>query len=120
VVEHLRSRIGPEKFVHYELTITDSRPCRLRGRVEAIEGGSRDIDVLVLGEDDFRRFTRSRLNTPVLDKRRTSAITLDVPLPGPGRYYFVVSNYFSGFTSKLVLVENVRWECAEGGSGPSA
>jgi hypothetical protein len=120
VVERESAQIGPDQFRSYELTITDSRPCRLRGRVEAIEGGSRDIDVLVLGEDDFRRFTRKPPETPILMRRRTSAITLDVPLPGPGRYYFVVSNYFSVFYGKLVLVENVRWECGEGGSDPPA
>ena len=115
----MTSRIGPSRFREYVLTISDSRQCRLRGRVETIEGGHRDIDVLVLTPEAFQKFPHSRY-TPIFQARRATTVNLDVPLPGPGTYYFVVSNYFSLSTGKLVLVENVMWECAERGSDPSA
>ena len=119
VVASTTYRIGPEQFRAYDVTINESRPCRLRGRVEAIDGGSRDIGVLVLDEHDFGRFTRRSPRAPILNARRTREISLDVPLPGPGRYHFVISNYFSAFEGKVVSVEDVRWECAEAGSDAS-
>lgn len=120
VVERQRINIGGSRHRSYDVVITDARPCRLRGRVETLEGGSRDIDILVLDEDAFELFRQSHRYEKIFEARRTSEISLDVPLPGPGRYHFVVSNVFSAFTGKLVLVENVRWECAEGAGNPPA
>jgi hypothetical protein len=120
VVERERYRIGPDQYRVYELAITGASPCRLRGRVETVEGGARDIDVLVLDGDAFESFRQSRRYTEIFEARRVGEISLDVPLPSPGRYHLVISNRFSPFSGKLVLVEEVRWECAEGGSDPPA
>jgi membrane-associated phospholipid phosphatase len=116
VVERLRSGIGADRYKEYEVAITGTGPCRLRGRVETVEGGARDIDVLVLDGDALGSFRQNRRYTPVFQARRTSEVALDVPLPGPGQYHLVISNRFSAFTGKVVLLEEVRWECAEGGS----
>jgi len=118
VLDRVTLRLGPDHFQEYEIAITDPRPCRLRGRVQTIEGGSRDIDVLVLEGENYERFRQSHRYTKIFAARRTSEISLDVPLPGPGRYHLLISNKFSAFTGKLVLVEDIRWECTEGGSGP--
>lgn len=118
VVAGVRFHLGPERYREYTLTITDARSCRLRGRVETLEGGRRDIDVLVLTPEDFERFPHTR-SSKIFAARHATEVVLDVPLPGPGQYYLVISNYFSGFTGKLVSVENVRWECTERGADTS-
>ena len=116
VVERARFRIGGDRYRDYALTITESRPCFLRGRVETVAGGDRDIDVLVLSPDEFEKFRRSRRYAGIFEERLATEVVLDVPLPGPGQYYFVISNRFSAFTGKQVVVENVRWECGGRGS----
>jgi hypothetical protein len=114
LVERVIFRVGPDSYKDYPFTITDSLPCRLRGRV-AIESGPREIDVLVLEPDAFENFRRSLRYPRIHSTRRIDEISLDVPLPRPGEYHLVISNRFSVFTSKLVLAEDVRWECQAGG-----
>jgi len=104
-------KIAPGGYLYYGLDLTDSRPCRLRGRIETTEGGSHDLDVLVLDEDGFANFRYNRRFRPVFEERRTAAVTLDVPLSA-GSYYLVLSNRFSNFTSKLVTADDVRWICS--------
>jgi hypothetical protein len=113
LVERVSFRIGPDNYKDYPFTITDSRRCRLRGRV-AIESGPQEIDVLVLEPDAFENFRQNLRYPRIYSIRRINDISLDVPLPRPGEYHLVISNRFSAFTSKLVLAEDVRWECNAG------
>ncbi|HET7232923.1 MAG TPA: hypothetical protein VFJ16_23140 [Longimicrobium sp.] len=106
-------RIDPGQYHYYSMEITDERPCRLRGRVETTAGGRHDTDVLVLDVDGFTNFQFNRSYGTLFAAHRTAAVTLDVPLPGPGTYYLVLSNRFSAFTGKKVTVENVRWVCSD-------
>jgi len=106
-------KIAAGQYVYYGMEIADERPCRLRGRVETTDGGRHDTDVLVLDVDGFTNFQYNRSFGTVYSARRTAAVTLDVPLPGTGTYYLVLSNRFSAFTGKKVRVENVRWICSD-------
>jgi hypothetical protein len=106
-------KIDAGQYVYYGMEITDERPCRLRGRVETTQGGRHDTDVLVLDVDGFTNFQYNRGFGTLYAARRTAAVTLDVPLPGTGTYYLVLSNRFSAFTGKTVRVENVRWICSD-------
>lgn len=106
-------KIAAGQYVYYGMEIADERPCRLRGRVETTDGGRHDTDVLVLDVDGFTNFQYNRSFGTVYAARRTAAVTLDVPLPGTGTYYLVLSNRFSAFTGKKVRVENVRWICSD-------
>lgn len=106
-------KIDAGQYVYYGMEITDERPCRLRGRVETTQGGRHDTDVLVLDVDGFTNFQYNRGFGTVYAARRTAAVTLDVPLPGTGTFYLVLSNRFSTFTGKKVHVENVRWICSD-------
>ena len=112
VAEFEDQKISPGGYLYYELELSDSRPCRLRGRVETTAGGSHDLDVMVLDADGWANFRYNRRVSPVFLERRTAAVTLDVPL-GPGTYYFVLSNRFSSFTSKIARAENVHWICSD-------
>lgn len=103
--------IGPEKYETFKVSIPDQRGCRLRGRVATVGGGSRDVDVLVLAPDDLAAFRDGRRYASLFSARRTTQISLDVALPGPGQYSLVISNRFSAFSGKQVLVEGLRWEC---------
>jgi hypothetical protein len=119
VVAFEDQKLGPGGFLYYDIELKDERPCRLRGRVETTQGGSHDLDVLVLDDDGWANFRYNRGVDPIFERRRTAAVTLDVPLASPGHYWFVLSNRFSGFTSKVVTADNIRWICSRELSPPS-
>jgi hypothetical protein len=106
-------KIAAGQYHYFGMEITDPRPCHVRGRVETTEGGRHDTDVMVLDVDGFTNFQYNRPFDAVFAARRTAAVTLDAPLPGPGTYYLVLSNRFSNFTGKKVIVENVHWVCSD-------
>jgi len=106
-------KIEAGQYSYYGMEISDERPCRLRGRVETTAGGRHDTDVLVLDVDGFTNFQYNRGFGTLFAARRTAAVTLDVPLPGPGTYYLVLSNRFSAFTGKKVNLQNVHWVCSD-------
>jgi|GEM_PF-2680312 len=116
VVGHVNAAIGGEQYKHYGMTVTGSGTCRLHGRVQVLRGGARDIQIVVLTAEEFEIYRVKGPYSEIFKERRTSDYTLDVELPGPGRYELVISNRTSWLTPKYVLVENVRWECAGGGS----
>lgn len=116
VVGHVNAAIGGEQYKHFGMTVTGSGTCRLRGRVQVLRGGDRDVHIVVLTADEYELYRVKRPYSEIFRERNTSDYTLDVELPGPGRYELVISNRTSWLTPKYVLVENVRWECTGGGS----
>jgi hypothetical protein len=111
VVAENAIHFAPEQYFSWSFTLNDARPCRLKGRITVIDGGSHDVNVLVLDRDGFINFQNNREFSPLLFRERTSAVTLDVPLNGFEEYHLVVSNRFSMFTGKTVAFENIRGIC---------
>jgi hypothetical protein len=115
VVSHVNAAIGGEQFKHYGMTVTGTGTCRLHGRVQVLRGGDRDIQIVVLTAEEFETYRVKGPYSEIFKVRNVSDYTLDVELPGPGSYELVLSNRTSWLTPKYVLVENVRWECADRG-----
>jgi hypothetical protein len=99
------------EYVSWDFTLNDTRPCRLKGRITVVAGGSHDVDVFVLDPDGFVNFQNGHDYGTYFQQRRTSAVTLDVPLDGFKTYHLVVSNRFSVFTGKTVLFEPIQGVC---------
>lgn len=98
-------------FVSWTWHVADSRPCLLTGHVSGLAGGRKDVQALVMTADQFTNMS-NRLNvTPIYGSEQVSALTLRIPLPGPGDYAFVLSNAFSILTDKTVQVRDVRVTC---------
>jgi hypothetical protein len=116
VAGYVNAAIGGEQYKHYGMTVTGSGTCRLRGRVQVLRGGNREVHIVVLTADEYELYRVKGPYSEIFRERNTSDYTLDVELPGPGRYELVISNRTSWLTPKYVLVENVRWECTGGGS----
>ncbi|MBB4634811.1 CHAT domain-containing protein [Longimicrobium terrae] len=112
VAGYVNAAIGGEQYKHFGMNVTGSGTCRLRGRVQVLRGGNRDVHVVVLTAEEFEPYKVKGPYSEIFRERNTSDYTLDVELPGPGRYELVVSNRTSWLTPKYVLVENVRWECS--------
>lgn len=89
------------------------RPCTFSGRVQGLDGGSRDVEVYLLDEDDLANWHNGIKPTPVYESGRTSAATVELPLPGEGRYHLLVSNRYSVFTSKTVRIADAHVTCEE-------
>jgi len=104
------------EHVDNTFAIEDKRRCTLTGRVRGVSGGSRDVEVLVLSQRQHDNWHDGRPFSPLYESGRTDVADLSVRLPGPGQYSFLVSNAFSVFTGKDVLVEDVVVTCASRGS----
>ncbi|HEV2736219.1 MAG TPA: hypothetical protein VGV85_15325 [Longimicrobiaceae bacterium] len=66
------------------------------------------MEVYVLDRDGIVDRTGGQA---VFRSGRTSAVGLQVPLPGPGDYHLLVSNRFSAASDKTVQVEDARVTC---------
>lgn len=106
--------IAAEHYNWEVFDVTDPRPCRLTGRVVGLAGGNEDVRVYVFDADGMINFRNGTAGNAIFQSGQTSAVTLDVPLPGTGTYYFVISNVFSVFTSKTVQVQDAVVICGEG------
>jgi hypothetical protein len=92
--------------------VRDPRPCTLTGRVSGVRGGSRDVEVYLFdqaGYDDWHDGVQPK---PLYSGGRRPSVSLQVRLPGPGRYYFLVSNRYSIFTDKLVTIRDLHATCS--------
>lgn len=113
VIDTPALRLEPGHFEWDGVKLDDPRPCRLTGHITVLDGGSHDVDVFLVDEDGLENFRHGNAFDAYLHHRRTSAVTLDVPVEGFKQYYLIVSNTFSVFTSKLVAIKNVRGICGD-------
>jgi hypothetical protein len=91
---------------------TKSGTCSLQGHVQALAGGSnKDVRIFVQTDDDFTNWkSRARGGSPepaigLYVSPQQTATTLNVALPGPGKYHVVVSNVFSVTATKTVQAQ---------------
>jgi hypothetical protein len=92
-------------------SVNDRRPCVLTGRVLGVAGGGRDVEVYVLDRDGIVDRGSTAGGQALFRSGRTSAVGLQVRLPGPGDYHLLVSNRFSVVSDKTVQVEDARVTC---------
>jgi hypothetical protein len=92
--------------------VRDPRPCVLTGRVLGLAGGGRDVEIFVLDEPGYRDWQHGIAPSALFESGRSSAASIAVELPSPGRYHLLLSNRYSIFTSKRVRVDDARLRCA--------
>ena len=73
----------------------------LYGRFEATGGNGNDIEVLVLGQDEFTNWKNGHIANAWYNSGRLTVSNILVQLP-PGVYYLIFSNTFSILTPKAV------------------
>jgi len=90
--------------LHPGVNLPSAGDCKLHGRVEVVAGGIKDVQVLVLTEDDFRNWQ----NNPAAKVSQVFAggaqtiTNIDVRLPLSGQYRLILSNRFAALTSKII------------------
>jgi hypothetical protein len=87
--------------------------CRITGRVLGLAGGEKDVDVLIMTEDDYLNWINHHPAKVYFESGKRTAIPIDVRIDGEGRYVLVVSNVFSAFSPKTVEIQNMRVSCTE-------
>jgi hypothetical protein len=115
VIEVMPDRtVEIEAGEHLDTTfvVRDPRPCTLTGRVSGVRGGSRDVEVYLFDQAGYDDWHEGVLPRALYSGGRRPSFSLHVRLPGPGRYYFLVSNRYSIFTDKLVSIRDLRATCS--------
>jgi hypothetical protein len=105
-------KISAGEHLDTTFVVRDPRPCTLTGRVNGVRGGSRDVEVYLLDQTGYDDWHNGVQPKPLYSGGRRPSVSLHVRLPGPGRYYFLVSNRYSIFTDKLVSIRDVRATCS--------
>lgn len=91
--------------------VVGSSDCRVSGRVLGLAGGQKDVDVMLMSEDDYINWTNHETPDLIFHSGQRAAITLDIPVPSEGKYVFVVSNAFSQYSAKTVQMQHVKLSC---------
>jgi len=78
--------------------------CFLKGRIETLSGGNKDVQVFVMTEDQFTNWKNNPNgnHTALFDGPRQTVTSVETPLTSPGSYRVVISNRWSNFTAKTV------------------
>jgi len=87
------------------------RTCRVTGRIIGLAGGLKDVDVSVVDEDGFINLQNHTQVKAYFDSGKEAAVTVDLSLAGGKKYYVVISNAFSVFTSKTVQIQHLDAMC---------
>jgi len=79
--------------------------CVLKGRVEAILGGSRDVSVYVFTDDEFINWKNGGTASALFQSGPKTITNIDLPLPDSGKFRLVISNRHSFWTEKAIRAE---------------
>ncbi|HEX8275148.1 MAG TPA: hypothetical protein VF615_21115 [Longimicrobiaceae bacterium] len=111
VLDESALQVSAGSAQHVRFVVDDPRPCVLTGHVQGLVGGNRDVEVYVLDRDGLINWSNRTAGQVVYRSERTSAVKLQVYLPGPGEYHLLVSNRFSVVSDKTVQVEDALVTC---------
>ena len=104
--------IAPGQYHYWTWTAKYPRNmCNVSGRVLGLAGGQKDVDVLVMTEDDFINWLNRHAAKVEFESGRKTAIPLNVMIHGEGKYVLVVSNAFSAYAAKTVQMQQVAVTC---------
>lgn len=99
-------------FETFPWQVSSAQPtCSVTGHIEVTDGGSKDVDVMVLAADDYQNFTNGHEFKVYFQSGKTTAVTLNATSGQPGPLYLVVSNAFSVVSDKTVKFTNVQAVC---------
>ncbi len=87
--------------------------CSISGRVLGLAGGQKDVEVLVMTEDDYLNWANGHEAKAEFQSGQKTAVTLDWPVLGAGKHVLVVSNRFSPYSAKTVQMQRVGVTCGE-------
>ena len=97
--------IEPQKLVHYTFQLP-AATCVITGRIVGISGGGKDFEALILDDDNFRNWSAGHQARAYWQSGRVVVVNIEnAVVTGPGTFHLVLSNVFSGLTSKTVQAQ---------------
>lgn len=92
--------VGAGRYSWFQFAVTGQN-ARVIGRFQATGGSGNDIEVFILGQDEFINFQSGHSVNTWFNSGRVTVSNIGIQIP-PGRYYLVFSNTFSMVTPKAV------------------
>lgn len=92
--------VGAGRFSWFRFMVT-GQDARVTGRFQATGGSGNDIEVFILGQDEFTNFQNGHTVNTWFNSGRATVSNINVQIP-PGAYFLVFSNTFSMVTPKAV------------------
>jgi hypothetical protein len=105
--------VGAGHYLYWEWAPNHYRLCHVEGRVVGLAGGRKDVDVVLFDEDNFLNWKNGHDSKDYFASGHQTAATIDVRVPGDGKYFLVISNVFSTVTDKSVQLQNIRATCSD-------
>lgn len=98
--------VPPSELWHKTIEIPSSlENVKAVGWCVASGGARNDIKVLILDDVDFHNWRNFNKVDGLYQSEKINVDTLDVEISNPGKYHFVISNWFSEFSSKKVIAK---------------
>jgi hypothetical protein len=89
----------------------DKPNCHISGHIEVTDGGSKDVEVVVMRGDDFQNYVNGHDAKQYFQVQRTSAVMLDVNTGQAGPLVLAISNAFSVLSEKKVRLTALQAVC---------
>ena len=105
IAESEAAVVQPGQFLYYPFSIPPSTTCAVTGRIVGLAGGNKDVQALVLDENNFLNWKTSHQAQAYWQSGQVAATNIGVRLSGPATYYLVISNVLSPVTAKTVKVQ---------------
>ena len=90
----------------------DQPDCRLRGHIEVVAGGAKDIQVFVAEADEYKNLANGHSARTYLGTEKQTVVNLDLRITAPGAKVLALGNSFSTVTSKRVQLRDVEAVCS--------
>jgi hypothetical protein len=87
--------------------------CRVRGSVQGLSGGNREVEVSIVDRDGLADLEAGRRPRTYYESGSTSAASIDVNLDGRTEYALVVANPGAPGRARTVRLRSIRADCAD-------
>jgi hypothetical protein len=109
--EEITIPAGSYQAFPWDATLQQPR-CHVTGHIEVTDGGSKDVQVFVMGKDDYQNFANGHEARAFFQTDKATAVTLDANTSQPGPMVIAVSNAFSAITDKKVRITGLEASCS--------
>jgi hypothetical protein len=85
--------------------------CHISGHIQVTDGGSKDVQVVVLDADDYQNWVNGHQSKAYFQTEKTTAVTLNVNTGTVGPLVVAISNGFSVLSDKKVSIQGLQATC---------
>jgi hypothetical protein len=113
IADSAAAKIAPGGHLAFVFSGRGRTGCRVRGSVQGLSGGDRQVEVSIVDRDGLTELEAGRKPRTYYESGSTSAASLDLNLDGRTEYVLVVANPGSRGRAKTVRLRSIRADCAD-------